>query len=154
MNFLEILDIQKQEDRQAFIIHYPANTGKSLFVQKACALRPGLFRLDLLIDFLGDPGLQVKQFNPERLQKYLLSYAYPGGTYTVFVDNPDFLFNTWGKAEKEAFIQWLSYPLRTPAATDKTFIIVIQTDDVVRAARLNNSRHQSRILALNEFDAL
>ena len=154
MNFFSYLDTQKQEDRQAFIIHYPAGAGKSRFVQRACQTRAGLYALDLLAQFQLHPELRVREFNPERLERYLLGYVYPVGTHTVLVDNGDFLFNTWTRTDKEAFVQWLSYPLRTPSVTDKTLILIVQTDEVFSSVKMQNSRGGSRILALNEFEAL
>lgn len=154
MNFFTYLDTQKQEDRQAFIIHYPAGQGKSHFAQRACQLRQGLYLLDLLEQFKLDANLKVRTFTPEHLQGYLLKFAYPPGTHTVWVDNGDFLFNTWSRQQKEDFIQWMRYPLRTPGLIDKTFILLVQTDKVFSTADLVNSRGQPRVLALNDFDML
>jgi hypothetical protein len=154
VNFFDYLDIQKQEDRQAFLIHGPARAGKSRFVQQACQLRSGLFLLDLLEQFGAIPNLKLRDFRSEPLQRYLLQYTCPPGTHTLLVDNGDFLFNTWSHGDKNDLIQWMRYSLRTPAVIDKTLILVVQTDGVFSAANLLNDQGNSRILALSNFEAL
>jgi len=57
MNFFTYLDRQKLEDRQAFIIYYPAMRGKTRFAKRAQQLRPDLYYLDLLEYCLAFPKL-------------------------------------------------------------------------------------------------
>ena len=70
------------------------------------------------------------------------------------IDQADFMFNTWDADEKQEFIHWLRTSLRTPSVVKRTLIFVIQTDGVISSATLTNTRSQSRVLALNELDAL
>jgi len=51
INIEKYLDIQKVEDRRAFIIHGPAMSGKTQFVQRLGDRRNDVYILDLLQDF-------------------------------------------------------------------------------------------------------
>ena len=155
MNFFSYLHRQKQEDRQAFIIYFPASSGKTQFALRACEIDPGIFYLDLLSYFLSKPAINVNDYDLEKYKKLLLhTIVFPPGTHTILVDNGDFLFNTWKDPVKRSFIDWLRNPLRTPAVTDKTHIFMIQTDGVLSAAELKNTLGEPRVLAINQFDAI
>ena len=155
MNFYQYLDQQSQEDRRAFIVHGEAGCGKTRFARRLAEGRPGLFYLDLLAHALAAPAWPaVNELDPRRLQSLLLGLASPPGATAVLVDHADFLFNTWTAAEKQRLIDWLRLSLRSPGVTDKTFVFVIQTDGVLSAAGLENSKRLSRALHLSEFDAL
>lgn len=153
MNFHEYLNRQQNEDRRAFIIHYPARSGKTRFARRICETRQDACLLDLLVYFLDHPQLPpIQQCGVDALQGLLLGLDVPQSV--VVVDNSDFLLNTWSAEEKRRLFNWLRVQLRSPAVTQKTFIFVIQTDDIIAAADLRNSYHESRVLALHEFDAL
>lgn len=154
MNFFTYLQIQQQEDHQAFIIHYPAGSGKTFFARRACQLNSHIFLLDLLDQFQQNPALKVKGFHSDQLANYLLKFPYPAGTQAVLVDHGDFLFNTWKNDEKASLIHWLDNSLRSPAVLDKTLVFIIQTDEVLSTAKMLNSHGQPRVLQLNTFDAL
>jgi len=53
MNFLDYLNRQNNEDTHAFIVHYPARSGKTRFADQVCAARADAVRFDLLDYFLG-----------------------------------------------------------------------------------------------------
>jgi len=157
MNFVKYLEQQSHEDRQAFIIHYPALSGKTQFIQKACQVISGLHYIDLLEHTLANPGLSsLEKIDLNGFKKMLLDLdkSLPEKTSALVIDQGDFMFNTWDADEKQDFIHWLRATLRTPSVAKRTFIFVIQTDDVLSSAKLNNAQNQTRILALNEFDAL
>jgi hypothetical protein len=157
MNFAKYLDQQTHEDRQAFIIHYPALGGKTQFVRKACQVIPGLHYVDMLEYSLANPELSsLEKIDLGRFKEMLLELdqSLPESTSALAIDQGDFMFNTWDADEKQEFLHWLRATLRTPSVAKRTFIFVIQSDGVLSSARLTNAQNQSRILALSEFDAL
>ncbi len=155
MNFYKYLEKQKQEDRQAFIVHYPAFSGKTRYCKELAESNPSIYYVDLLDTYLGSTGLpEVVDFNLAAFQKWILSLASPPSTQTLILDQGDFIFNTWSKETKGQFINWLKVSLRTPALTDKTLIFFIQTDGILSSSVLTNSQGESRILKLSEFDSL
>jgi hypothetical protein len=157
MNFAGYLAQQTHEDRQAFIIHYPALKGKTQFILKACQVIPALHYLDLLEHALSTPGLSsLGKIDLSKFEDILLELdqSLPESVSALIIDQADFIFNTWDADEKQEFLHWLRKPLRTPSVVRRPFIFVIQTDGVLSSAVLTNSQNQSRVLALNEFDAL
>ena len=72
----------------------------------------------------------------------------------ILIDNPDFLFNIWKTEDKQALLHWMKVQLRSPGVTEKTFIFIIQSDEILATAQFNNSCGQPRILPLNEFEAI
>ena len=157
MKFAEYLEQQTHEDRQAFIIHYPALGGKTQFIRKACQVIPNLHYVDLLELSLANPVfLSLEKIELGRFKDMILDLdkTLPEKVKAIIIDQGDFLFNTWDSDEKQDFLHWLRQLLRTPSVVKRTFIFVIQTDGVISSAVMTNSRNQSRILALNEFEAL
>ena len=153
INFLRYLDTQSGEDKRGFIVHYPANSGKSAFARRAAGLRPGIHYLDLLDACLNDPNLPaIPQCGFEFLKNTLLGLSVRAET--VLVDNPDFLFNTWPSDDKHALLHWLKVQLRSPAVSATTFAFFIQSDEILAAAQFNNSAGQPRVLTLNQFAAI
>lgn len=153
MRFTDYLNHQRAEDRRAFIIHYPAASGKTRFAQQLAQIHPDIYYLDLLAYCLAHPELPpIAQFDSKELRRLLLALNAPQPV--ILVDNPDFLFNTWSAAEKQALLHWLRIELRSPADTDKTFILVIQDDEVLSAADFRNIHGEPRVVALNDFDAV
>ena len=154
MNFHDYLNRQNNEDRRAFVIHYPARSGKTSFARRICETRQDAYLLDLQRYFLERPELPpIQQCGAPTLKNLLLSLDRP--ERILVIDNPDFLLNTWSAEEKHALVHWLRIQLRSPADTEKTLIFVIQTDDVVAAVDdMRNSYSEPRVLALNKFDAL
>jgi hypothetical protein len=153
MNFHDYLNRQNNEDRRAFVIHYPAKSGKTSFARRICETRQDAYLLDLQGYFREHPELPaIQQCNPSVLKNLLLSLD--RSERVLVVDNPDFLLNTWSKEEKRTLVHWLRYDLRSPVVTDVTFVLVIQTDDIIANSDMFNSRDEPRVLALNQFDAL
>jgi hypothetical protein len=157
MIFAKYLEQQSHEDRQAFIIHYPALSGKTQFIKKASQVLPGIHYLDLLEHVLADSKLSslgridINEFMDLILE---IDKSLPDQTAVLVIDQGDFVFNTWDADEKQEFLHWLRVPLRTPSVAKRTIVFVIQTDGVLSSGTLSNTLNQSRILALNEFDAL
>lgn len=153
INFFHYLNQQKNEDKQAFIIHYPANSGKTEFAKNVSSLRPDIYYLDLQKTFLEQsnlPQISICGFN--FLKTFLLTFD--KNQPVILIDNPDFLFNTWELPEKHVFLNWIKVQLRSPGVIKKTLIFMIQTDDVFATAQFNNSLGQPRILALNQFESI
>jgi hypothetical protein len=157
MNFAKYLEQQRHEDRQAFIIHYPALSGKTRFIQKACQVIPGLHYVNWLEYILVKQNLaSLEKIGPGQFEKELLEIdkSLRDEKTAVLVDQGDPMLNTWDADEKQEFLHRLRVPLRTPGVVKRTFVFIIQTDGVLSSAVLINTLNQSRILALNELDAL
>lgn len=153
INFYSYLDQQSSEDTRSFIIHYYADSGKTVFARHAASLRPGIYYLDLQETFLNRPNLPpITQCGFSFLKDYLLGLQI--SEEFIIVDNPDFLFNTWGPEDKQALLYWMKLQLRSPGDTEKTFIFMIQDDEILANAQFNNSCGQSRVLPLNELEAI
>jgi len=153
VNLHDYLNRQNNEDRRAFVIHYPAKSGKTDFARRVCEIQQDAHLLDLQSYFLEHPELPpIERCDLSELKGILLSLERP--ERVLVVDNPDFLLNTWSDEEKHDFVTWLRIQLRSPADTEKTLIFVIQSDDVIAAADIRNSHGEQRVLALNQFDAL
>jgi hypothetical protein len=153
INFLRYLNQQSAEDKRAFIIHYPALSGKTDFAKRAATLRPGIYYLDLQETFINHPNLPpISQCGFSFLKDFLLGLQIPEDC--IVIDNPDFLFNTWEREDKNALLHWIKVQLRSPSVSEKTFIFIIQNDDILASAQFNNSCGQPRILSLNEFEAI
>jgi hypothetical protein len=153
VNFQDYLNRQNNEDRRAFVIHYPAKSGKTDFARRICETRDDAYLLDLQSYFRDHPALPpIHRCQLSALKGILLSLE--GPERVLVVDNPDFLLNTWDGEEKRGFVTWLRTQLRSPVDTEKTLVFVIQTDDIIAAADIRNSYGERRVLALNEFEAL
>lgn len=153
MDFHAYLNRQNSEDRRAFVIHYPAKSGKTRFARRVVEVRKDAYLLDLQSYLLQHPELPpIEQCGLATLKAILLSLDRPEPV--VLVDNPDFLLNVWSDEEKRAFLNWLRVGLRSPADTEKTMVLLIQTDEVIAAADIRNSYGEPRVLALNAFDVL
>ncbi len=153
MKFDDYLNRQNNEDRRAFVIHYPARSGKTDFARRICESHQDAYLLDLQSYFLEHPELPpIQRCGVSALKGILLSLE--RRERVLVVDNPDFLLNTWSDEEKRGFVTWLRIQLRSPADTEKTLVFVIQSDDVIATADIRNSYGEPRVLALNEFYAL
>jgi hypothetical protein len=153
MNFHDYLNHQKAEDRRAFIIHYPAKSGKTCFARRVVETRRDVHLLDLQEHFLNHPGLPpVRQWDFKALRSLLLSLDVPQSV--IIVDNPDFLFNTWSTEDKRALLDWVRVGLRSPAETEKIFIFMVQDDDLISTSNFSNSHGEPRVLAVNQFESV
>ena len=153
MNFHEYLDRQKTEDRRAFIIHFPAKSGKTEFARRVQDVRSDVYLIDLQAYCASQLDLHpIRRFGFPALRSLLLSLDVPQPV--ILVDNPDFLFNTWNAEQKQALLHWLRIELRSPTDTAKTFVLIIQDDDVLAQADFRNAYAQPRVLALNAFESV
>lgn len=152
MRFHDYLHRQMAEDRRAFIVHYPAATGKTAFAKRISETRSDTYLFDFQQYWLEHPELSPEELNFEAFKALLLSLSVPEPV--VLVDNLDILFNIWRDKDKNAFLNWLKIGLRSPLYTDKTFVFILQTDLAFANADINNSQSESRVLTLDTFDAL
>lgn len=153
INFYHFLGQQSGEDKRAFIVHFPACSGKSAFAKRAAVQKKEIYYLDLQETFLNRSDLpSITQCGFEFLKQFLLTL--PVLEEFILIDNPDFLLNTWKPEEKQALVYWIRIQLRSPVDTEKTFGFFIQSDDILAAAQFTNSCGQPRVLPLNAFEAL
>lgn len=152
MNFHEYLNRQMAEDRRAFIIHYPAATGKTDYAQRICKTRDDAYRFDFQQYWLSHPELEPGKLDLKTFEELLLGLQVP--ETVVIIDNLDILFNVWSDREKKSFLYWLKVQLRSPSDTDKTIVFVLQTDSAFIEYEMRNSQGDSRILPLDSFEAL
>ena len=153
IDFFEYLDQQSSEDTRAFIVHFPAKSGKTSFANQVVARRSDIHYLDLQETFLLEQDLPIiTQCGFEFLKEYLLGLQVT--EEFILIDNPDFLFNIWKTAEKQALLHWIKVQLRSPGVTKKVLIFFIQSDDILAVTQFSNSCGQPRILSLNEFEAI
>ena len=151
MNFHDYLNRQKTEDRRAFIVHYPAQSGKTQFACQVASTRPDVYYLDLQQYFIDHPPSSY-QYGFSELKNTLLNLDV--GEVVVLVDNLDFLFNTWLRRDQTDFLNWVKIQLRSPGVTKKTFGFFVQTDPFFERMDLKNSQGELRILPLNAFESL
>lgn len=142
------------EDRRAFIVHFPAKSGKTQFARRICQVRSDTYYLDLQAYFLEHPELPpIGDWDFEMLRKFLLGFNVLQSI--IVVDNPDFLFNTWDREQKKEFLNWINRGLRSPNPTQKTFTFFLQDDPDILSANFDlNVHHEPRLLALNFFEVL
>jgi hypothetical protein len=154
MNFNTYLGHQMAEDRRAFVVHFPARSGKTQYAQRISQLRRDIYYLDLQAYFLEHHELPpIVDCDVEVLKKLLLGLKVSQSV--ILVDNPDFLFNTWDKGEKNEFLRWVNRALRSPTHTQKTFVFFFQDDpDFLSLSFDANTHREPRLLPLNSFDAL
>lgn len=153
MNFHDYLNRQKTEDRRAFIIRYPAASGKSAFALRVYETRNDVYLLDFQEYWTNHPELPLPgRFGFKDLRRFLLSLDVTESV--VVVDNPDVLFNTWLDKDKRDFINWMKRQLRSPQETDKTFIFVFQNNPLLENVDLRNSFGEPRVLSLDTFESL
>ena len=154
MNFNAYLNHQMAEDRRAFVVHFPARSGKTQFARRIRQVRSDAHYLDLQAYFLENTELpSIGDCDADFLKKMLLGIkvARP----VIIVDNSDFLFNTWDRKQKTDFFSWLNRALRSPNPTPKTFVFFIQDDsDILFVSFDTNTHREPRILPLNSFDSL
>jgi hypothetical protein len=152
MNVNAYINRQKAEDRRAFIIHYPAASGKTAFARRIRATREDAELFDLQAYWLEHPELLPGKFDFSELRKLLLGLevTHP----VILVDNLDILINTWRAKDRKDFINWLKIQLRSPRDTNKTFVFMLQDDRFLDKADLTNAHGESRVLPLDAFEAL
>ena len=151
MNFHDFLNRQKTEDRRAFIVHFPARSGKTQFARQVANARPDVYYLDLQQYFIDHPQAS-HQYGFSKLKSLLLNIDVDESV--VLIDNPDFFFNTWLRRDQADFSNWLKIQLRSPGVTKKTFVFFVQSDPFFESMDLKNSQGESRVLPLNAFESL
>lgn len=152
----EYLTILGQEKFRSIIIHAKPQSYASLrkFAGQIHAKIGGGY-LDVLGYFLTDAGLakEVDRFNPDQFKALLQDQS--KGAKLLIVDRADFLLDTWRKSERQAFHrmiekQWNSFITNMSA----TLIFCLQTSDEIEALKIRDSRGDSRVHRLDEFNEL
>ena len=83
INFFKYLDQQSSEDKRAFIVHYPAKSGKTSFAKRAAMQRADIFYLDLQETFLKQPDLpQNYSMRVRILEGLFIGIASDGRVYS------------------------------------------------------------------------
>lgn len=152
MNFIQFLATQQLEDRQAIVVHGPALSGKTKFVNQLINLNENIFLIDFLSSYIQNPDPPIHLMGFSAFKEYLLSLEIPDKYKIVVIDQLDFLFNTWDRSEKEKFIQWLRTGLRSPSVVKQVYVFFIQTDDIINKSKLINSLGQNRIIGLEALE--
>jgi len=156
------IDIQEyltklgQEKFRSIIIHAKPQSDASLR-HHACQIHDkiGGGYLDVLGDFISDSQLaaEVDRFTPDQFKALLQDKS--KGQKIFIVDRADFLLDTWRKSERQAFYrmiekQWNSF-IGTMGAT---LIFFLQTSGEIEALKITDSRGDSRVHRLDEFNDL
>jgi len=149
INFQDFLDTQNTEDRRTFIVHGPSMSGKTQFAQRLEAKRSDVFIFDLLSYFAEN---HKTPYDPDTLWDMLLKNEF--SKPVIILDNADFLINTWSSDNKRNFLTKIQRQIRSPRDTKHTFGFFLQSDNMFRNVRFENSHGESRILLLNEIEAL
>lgn len=144
----------EQERYRAVVLHAVPEKGPSMsnFCQKVCKQTNGKY-LDLLEFFIHSPNLSEKidSFSPEKLRELLIEQS--KGQSLLVIDRVDFLLDTWRKSERQDFFrlinnQWDSYKDGMKAK----LMVALQTSQEIESLRMLDSRGQSRIFRLNDFN--
>ncbi|GAP21869.1 hypothetical protein LTAR_02087 [Leptolinea tardivitalis] len=144
----------EQERYRAVVIHTvpEKSPSMSLFFQKLCKQANGKY-LDLLEFFIQSPALSesIDRFSPEKFRGLLIEQSQ--GRSLLVVDRADFLLDTWRKSERQDFFrfinnQWDSYKDGMKAK----LIIGLQTSQEIEALKILDSKDQSRIFRLHDFN--
>ena len=150
----EFLEHMAQERYRAIIVHAAPEKGPNLtlFVKKMCNHTGGKY-LDLLEQFIKSDDLKEKidQFGVEELRKHLIEQS--RDQTVLVVDNIDFLLDTWRTLERKSFynlikLQWDGFK----EATKAVLIICLQSTPEIEAQKIFDSKEQSRILHLSDFN--
>ena len=145
-----------QEKFRSIIIHEKPQSNASLrkFAGQIREKIGGGY-LDTLGYFIADTELakEVDRFNPDQFKALLQDQS--KGKKLLIVDRADFLLDTWRKSERQAIYrmiekQWNSFITNMNA----TLIFCLQTSDEVEALKIRDSRGDSRVHRLGEFNEL
>jgi len=111
--------------------------------------------LDMLSYFVADPQLsaELDRFTPDQFKTLLQNKS--KGKRLFIVDRSDFLLDTWRKSERQAFyrmihMQWNSF-IESMGAT---LIFSLQTSNEIESLKIKDSRGNSRVHRLEEFNEL
>ena len=156
------IDIQEylsrlgQQKFRSIIIHAKPQSDASLR-HYACQIHDkiGGGSLDVLGYLIADSQLaaEVDRFTPDQFKTLLQDKS--KGHKLFIVDRADFLLDTWRKSERQAFyrmihMQWNSF-IESMGAT---LIFCLQTSDEIESLKIKDSRGNSRIHRLEEFNEL
>ena len=156
INIQEYLTKLGQEKFRAIIIHAKPQSDTALrqFAGQIHEKIGGGY-LDVLGYFQADTKIaeEVDRFNPDQFKVLLQDQS--KGEKLLIVDRADFLLDTWRKSERQAFYrmiekQWNSFLTNMGA----TLIFCLQTSDEIEALKIMDSRGDSRVHRLDEFNEL
>lgn len=145
------LERQRGERYRAFIVHGPARKGKTTFARKLADVSGGAY-IDVLATVAADPALaaDVDLLDANFLKRLALEAAAQGAGVIV-VDEFDFLMPVWN-----GDLALLVEIARKLSVSDTQAVIgfVMHTVSALETTTLENSKHQSRVLRLDEIQAL
>lgn len=133
--------------RRCFVVTGRPGEGKTRLAGKMAA-RYGGQRLDLLAVFADDAELtaSVDTFTPRRCKAFLLPYAIGE---LVLVDEMEFLWHRWDKAEKREFLTILK--LWSKSAFLGVFL---PPDVVIESFQMVDQDGRPRIFSLHDLQAI
>jgi len=144
---------QKQETCRAFIIYGPAMSGKTQLARRMeRLLGTYLFDLQEYFKSQGDLSSKIDLFRPSDLEDLLLGLKIQQNE--VIVDNIDFLLITWTNKMKTEFMNMIDLKLKSPDITNKTFVFMVQEDQIITNYKFTFTQSQPRLLPLQSIKAL
>jgi len=155
LDVFDYLSQLEQERYRAIVLHSAPEKGASAtqFAKKICTRLGGKY-LDLLDYFIQSEELckQIDRFSPEEFRKLLIEKS--KGQTILVVDRPDFLLDTWRRAEKKDFFglidrnQWDGFKEGMKAR----LIVCLQTSQEIISMQTSNAQDQRRIFQLSDFN--
>jgi len=156
INGLDFLNQLDQERYRVAIIHVEPLNGPllSAFSKKLCQRSNGKY-LDLLDLFINSPKLSetIDKFDPSKFKSLLKEQAISQSL--LVVDRLDFILDTWRVSERQNFYrlvknQWDGYMNGMKAK----LLLCLQTSQEIEILDIKDSKGQSRVLKLNDFEDL
>lgn len=148
----ELLRRQTTERYRAVLVTGLAGCGKSEYAKKLTAAISACY-FDLLEAFAEDENLSAKidTFDRQKLLDMLKIKA--KGEKILILDNPDFLFNTWGDRTRREFCEWLG---KLDSVQFPTVLCVFAQDDEAFAGvnYAPTSASSSRTIRFQDLQAI
>jgi len=149
-----VIDTLKQERYRAALLHASPEFGPSMsgFCQTFCTQTKGKY-LDLLDLFIQTPELNstIDSFNPTKLRSLVIEHA--RAQSLLVVDRADFLLDTWRKSERQIFFRFVNNQWDGFKESEQAVLIFsLQTSSEIEELNLMDSRRQSRIFRLGDFN--
>ena len=152
----ELVEVQRSERYRAVVIYEEAMRGKTRTAQALAKAVPDATYVDLQQVLAERPDLaaQIDRFGLQELEQLLLDH--PAQGQVLIVDHADFILNTWTRAQKRAFAQWVDDSLDGFTDSQRVLVFFIQADPAIinYPMRRPNRLGRTRIFRLGDFDAL
>ncbi len=144
----------KDQRYLSIIIHSKPNSGLSEFARKASGLLNAKY-FDLYEYFLNKPELSedIDGFSEESLMDLL--HKKSKDVKLLFVDNIDFLLDTWTKEEMKSFLNRFNNQWDTWKSSNRAGLFVfMETDEILKNTELKFQNGENKIYKLSEFSAI